>query len=99
MKRPDNPRVPFLFRTALDIGDAVRRLRAWRWGVAYEYFFLQPNGEDLEELARYVGEGKLRAVVGTTVDFRDIEKVREACWQVYNGKGGIGKAVIEIVNT
>lgn len=67
--------------------------------MAYEYFFLQPNGEDLEELARYVGEGKLRAVVGTTVDFRDIEKVREACWQVYNGKGGIGKAVIEVINT
>jgi hypothetical protein len=27
----------------------------------------------------------------------DIEKVREACSLVYNGKGGIGKAVIEVI--
>lgn len=72
-------------------------MRAWRWGVEYEYFFLEPNGGDLDRLAGWVEQGKVRAVVGRVVDFRDVEGVREACEEVYSGRGGIGKAVIEVV--
>lgn len=97
MQRPDNPRLPLLFHTFLDIGDAIRKFRAWRWSVEYEYFFLNPKSEDLESLSQYVKEKKLRTVVGSRVDFHDIEKVREACWQVYNGKGGLGKTIIEVI--
>lgn len=97
MQRPDNPRVPLLFRVFLDIGDSIRRFRASRWETEYEYFFLDSKSADLDDIRGWVEEGKLRTVVGTRVDFRDIEKVREACMQVYRGKGGIGKAVFEIV--
>lgn len=98
MQRPDNPQLPFFFRIFLDIGDAFRKFRASRWSVDYEYFFLNPNAEDLESLSQYVKEKKLRPVVGSRLDFHDIAKVREACWQAYNGKGGLGKAVIEVVH-
>ncbi|KAG7286751.1 hypothetical protein NEMBOFW57_009065 [Staphylotrichum longicolle] len=96
MRRPDNPRIPLIGRVFLDAADAVRRLRAWRWGVTYLYWFLEPNKEDLETLAWYAEEGKLVPVVGTKVDMRDINKVREACEVIYKGKGGLGKTIFEI---
>ena len=76
--------------------DAVRKLRATRWSVEYEYMFLEPNGKDLEVLSGYVGKGLLRPVVGTRVELKDIEMVRVVANMVYTGKGGLGKAVIEV---
>ncbi|KAL2133186.1 hypothetical protein VTI74DRAFT_2794 [Chaetomium olivicolor] len=96
MQRPDNPRIPLFARVFLDVADALRRLRARRWGVTYMYWFLEPNKEDLDTLTGYVEEGKLTPVVGARVDMRDINKVREACELTYKGKGGLGKTVIEI---
>lgn len=97
MKRPDNPRIPLFGRLFLDAGDMARKLRARRWDVEYMYWFLDPNGEDLDTLRGYVEERKLVPVVGATVDLRDIGKVREACMIVYNGKGGLGKTVFEVI--
>ncbi len=96
MQRPDNPRIPLFGRIFLNAADALRRLRAWRWGVTYMYWFLEPNNEDLDTLTGYVEEGKLVPVVGARVDMRDINKVREACQLTYKGKGGLGKTVLEI---
>lgn len=96
MKRPDKPQIPLFGRIYLDVGDAVRRLRAWRWGVTYMYWFLDPNGDDLDTLRGYVEEGKLVPVVGARVSLRDIRQVREACELTYKGKGGLGKTVFEI---
>lgn len=97
MNRPDNPRLPLLFRLALNAMDSIKKLRAWRWGVHYEYMFLESNGKDLDDLSKYVEEGRLSPVVGSRVNIRDLDKVREACNIVYKGKGGIGKVVIDVV--
>ncbi|KAF5561835.1 alcohol dehydrogenase [Fusarium phyllophilum] len=97
MRRPDNPRIPFAGRVFLDAADAIRRLRAWRWGVTYMYHFLDPNREDLDKLTEYVDSGKVKPVVGAKVDMRDIKAVREACDQTYKGKGGLGKTVFEVI--
>lgn len=94
MNRPDRPRLPWWGRMILNAMDAVRQARAWRWGVQYSYFFLGTNAEDLETLTRYVEEWKVRPVVGSRVPFGNLEKVKEAAEQVYDGKGGIGKTVI-----
>lgn len=96
MQRPDNPSIPLIGRLFLDGADALRRLRAWRWGVTYMYWFLDPNAEDLKTLTGYVEKGKLVPVVGARVDMRQIDKVREACSLTYKGKGGLGKTVFEI---
>jgi len=58
--------------------------------------FLEPNGEDLEKLADWVDEGKIAPVIGSTINIRDIDKVREACMLTYKGMGGIGKTVLEV---
>ncbi|OAA58460.1 Alcohol dehydrogenase superfamily, zinc-type [Niveomyces insectorum RCEF 264] len=97
LRRPDHPRMPLLIRLFLDAADAVLRLRAWRWGVAYQYIFLEPNGEDLTTLATYVDDGKLKPIVGARVDFRAIEAVREACMATFQGKGIVGKTVIDVI--
>lgn len=94
MDRPGRPQLSVLARAFLNAADAVRRARAWRWGVEYSYFFLESNVEDLDAVSQYVEEGKVKRVVGTRVQPRNLEEVRGAAGQVYEGKGGIGKAVI-----
>lgn len=99
MQRPDNPQIPWYARLFLNAEDSVRQLRASRWNVKYMYWFLQPNGQDLAELTKYVDEGKLVPIVGSRVKLRDMEKVKEACEVIYKGKGGLGKTVIEDIQS
>ena len=96
MKRPGRLPVPWYARGVLNAMNALRKARAWRSGAQYSYFFLETNGDDLEALSMYVEEGKVKPVVGSRVDLRELEKVKKACEQVYAGKGGIGKAVISM---
>ena len=96
-QRPDKPRIPWFGRLFLDLGDSIRKLRAWRWSVGYMYLFLDSNKEDLDTLTRYVDEGKLVPVVGAKANMKDINQVREACGLVYKGKGGLGKTVLEVI--
>lgn len=96
MRRPDHPKAPWAIRTFLDLSDSIRRYRARRYGVGYEYMILDPNAKDLDTIAGFVEERKLLPVVGSRADFHDIKEVIGICTQVYDGKGGIGKAVIEV---
>lgn len=96
-KRPDNPRVPFIARMFLDLQDTIRKHRAARWKVDYTYMFLASDASELDILRGYVEEKKIRPVVGSITDLKDIEKVKEVCQQVYAGKGGVGKAVFRVV--
>lgn len=98
MKRPDNPRLPWFGHLALNAFDKYRRARAARWGVAYEYLFLDPNAKDLDILATHAEHGDVIAVIGCTVDLKDVGRVKEACGTVYNGKGGLGKTVIKVAS-
>ncbi|EXF85475.1 hypothetical protein CFIO01_08983 [Colletotrichum fioriniae PJ7] len=97
MKRPDNPRLPWFARMVLNMVDSYRKARARRWGVKYEYLFLDPNAKDLETLALHAEKGDVLPVIGCKVDFKDIDSVREACTTVYNGKGGLGKTVFTMI--
>lgn len=96
MQRADNPQVPWLGYTLLNILDGINRLRARRWSVRYEYLFLRPSGADLAEIGRFADEGLLRPVVGTRVKMQDIDGLRKAAGTVYEEKGGLGKVVIEV---
>lgn len=88
--------MPFYVVFLLDIADWILTMRA-RWnGINYKYLSLTGNTRDLERLATWVDEGKIKPIVGTTVKLSDIEGVRKGCQQIYDGKGGIGKFVIEI---
>ncbi|CRG90853.1 hypothetical protein PISL3812_07899 [Talaromyces islandicus] len=98
MRLPHHPTVPLPARIFLNTMDCIRKLRAWRYGVSYSYMFLEPNGEDLDKLRGYVEEGKLKQVVGTTVNIRDIAEVRKACQVVYDNRGGLGKVVIRVID-
>lgn len=93
---PHKPTIPFAFRTALNLMDCVRKLRARRYGLEYSYMFLESSGQDLDELRAHVEEGRLRTVVGTSVQLSDMKAVQSACQIVYSGKGGLGKVVVKV---
>jgi hypothetical protein len=92
--KTDKATVPFPIRIALNVMDKIRVMRASRYGVKYASIFLEPNATDLDLIRGWVEEGRLKTIVGTSVDAKDIGAVREACQVVFDGKGGVGKAVI-----
>lgn len=58
-QRPEKPQLPFLVRLYLNTMDSIRKARAWRWGVTYDYLSLASNAEDLDVLRDYFDAGKL----------------------------------------
>lgn len=95
--KQDKATVPFPIRVALNVMDKIRVFRASRYGVKYASIFLEPNAKDLDLVRGWVEEGKLKTVVGTKANFRDIQEMRDACQVVFDGKGGVGKSVIVFV--
>lgn len=89
-----NINISFPFRHILNYIDTLRTWRASRWDIKYKYMFMEPSGKDLEELKKYVENGKLRPVVGIKAHYKDVDAVKEACDVVFRAKGGIGKSVI-----
>ncbi|GKZ21623.1 hypothetical protein AbraIFM66951_005171 [Aspergillus brasiliensis] len=96
MDLPHKPTVPFPVRMGLNLLDQVKKARAHRYKTEYSYMFLQSCGKDLDELTRYVEDGRLKTVVGSVADLQDIEAVRKVCETVYSGRGGLGKQVIRV---
>ncbi len=96
MLRDHNPDIVFCLRYVLNFADWV--LRSWTsWkGVNYTYMFVDGRTEDLNRLASFVEEGKLKPIVGQKVKLSDVDGVRKGCQQIFDGKGGVGKFVIEM---
>jgi NADPH:quinone reductase-like Zn-dependent oxidoreductase len=90
------PDMPYFFRVMLNLVDWYYRWQAGRSGVKYSYIFMSPDAKGLNDFATWVQEGKIKPVVGRTAKFSDIDAVRKGCQEVYDGKGGIGKFVIEM---
>lgn len=80
----------------LDWIDAMFRWRASRRGVKYDHAFTQFTGTDSERIARWVRDGKLKAVVGKIAGMDDLEAVKEMFEAVSSGKGATGKYVVKI---
>ncbi|KAJ6102517.1 hypothetical protein N7486_004944 [Penicillium sp. IBT 16267x] len=97
MRLAHKPTIPIYVWPILNAMDYIRKFRAGRYGAEYEYMIMESSGKDLDELRGYVENGKLRTVVGTTVELRDLIAVQKACQVVYDGKGGLGKLVIRVV--
>jgi len=90
------PGINFLVKSILDVSDLVYKTWAWWYGIKYSYNFVRPDGEDLNRLTKAVDDGLLKPVIGTTAKLEDFEQVKKGCQQVFDGKGGVGKFVIEI---
>lgn len=103
--------MPKPLEVALNIVDWVYRWRAGRRGVKYTCFAPTSEYEgntmkrmskstaganDMERLAKWIEEGKVRAVVGRMAKLSDLQDVKNGCEQIVSRKGGVGKFVIEI---
>lgn len=83
-------------RLLLEIIGAVGQYRASRRGVDYRWLGMHPSAEDLARINQWIEEGIFRPVVGRVAKFDNLQDVRDGCQQVFSGKGGVGKFVIEI---
>lgn len=97
LMKKNMPSMPFYIEYLMDFVDWGFRWWTGRAGVHYSYIFMHPSGKDLESLATWVEEGKVTPIVGKTAKFDDLEAIRAGCQEVYDGKGGIGKFVMEMV--
>jgi NADPH:quinone reductase-like Zn-dependent oxidoreductase len=70
--------------------------RASRYGVRFDHIHTQMTDENAEKIARWVQEGKLKAIIGGTGDMTDLEFVKEALDTVGSTKGAIGRIIIRI---
>lgn len=55
-------------------------------------FIMEPNGRQLAEISRRLGDGQCKAVVDSVWDFEDDKKVFERL----DGGGANGKVVIKV---
>lgn len=90
-------RFPWWLGVALDVVQLWYKWLLLGSGVRYGMISGSPDvREDLEIVGEMIATGKVKAVP-TTVDFDDLEAVREICMKAYNGKGGVGQIVIRII--
>jgi NADPH:quinone reductase-like Zn-dependent oxidoreductase len=91
-----NPAIPSYIAWILNVLDWVLRTYTRWYGVEYKALVLEGNAKDLERLRGWVEEGKVKPIVGSVVKLSDMEGVRKGCQQILDGKGGVGKFVVEI---
>lgn len=90
------PDLPFYVGCLLNFVGGITRFRTWWQGASYSYLFMQPLASDLIRLGQWIDQGLLKPVVGRVAKFDNLQEVRAGCQEVYSGKGGIGKFVIEV---
>lgn len=73
----------------------INKWTSWK-GVNYSYIFMSSKTKDLDRLAQWVEEGKVKPIIGRQAKLSDLESVRAGCQELYDGKGGVGKFVIDI---
>lgn len=91
-----NKGMPKWLVVALNLFDWLLHMWTRVWGVKYTYLVMNGNSRDLERMRGWVEEGKVAPVVGSRAKLSDIEGMRTGCQQILEGKGGVGKFVIEI---
>lgn len=90
------PSVPFFMAWILSLINIWYSWKLRGTGIHYTFISGTPLVSDLDTVAKWVEEGKLKAVVGKVAELEDINAVREGCQEVVTGKGGLGKFVIKI---
>lgn len=93
-----SPDLPIYIGFLLNFLSLITRFRTWWHGVSYSYLFMQPKASDLARLSQWIDKGMLKPVVGRVAKFDNLQEIRDGCQEVYTGKGGIGKFVIEVFN-
>lgn len=90
------PDLSFHIGCILGFLGGIMRFRTWWHGATYSYLFMQPSASDLVRLGQWIDQGLLKPVVGRVAKMDNLQEVRAGCQEVYIGKGGIGKFVIEV---
>lgn len=90
------PRTPDSVKDAINAEAAALRLRASKSNVDWMFIFMEDSARDLDRLREWIDARLVRPLIGRVAHFNHLESVVAGCSEVYRGKGGVGKFVIEI---
>lgn len=65
---------------------------ASQYGVKFDWFFMEPNGDQLAQLAKMITDGDLKPVIDSTFDFTDAAKAYDHLAEGH----AVGKIVIDM---
>lgn len=85
-------RLPLFARPVIWFATLARRRAAAKAGAEFRYLFMRPDGAQLEELARWIDQGKLRPILHRTYPLAEF---REAFAELERGRAR-GKIVVTI---
>ncbi|KAJ2967220.1 hypothetical protein NQ176_g9769 [Zarea fungicola] len=89
-------RFPWWLGVAIDLVQPWYKWKLLGSGVHYDMISGSPDvREDLEKAGEVIALGQVKAVPNT-VEFDDLEAVRQVCGMAYAGKGGVGQIVVRI---
>ncbi|KAK5043617.1 hypothetical protein LTR84_011377 [Exophiala bonariae] len=90
------PDLPVVARWAFDAVGSIAQRRASRYKVRYSYLFAHESGKDLERLADWLDQAMVRPVIGRVTCLSNLAGIKDGAQEVFDGKGGIGKFVVEV---
>ncbi|KIX03610.1 uncharacterized protein Z518_07163 [Rhinocladiella mackenziei CBS 650.93] len=90
------PDMAFSLRWIMNTIGAFIQYRSQRYGVKYLRLYMRPSADDLNRLSQWFDQGLIKTVVGRVAELDDVEDVQKGCQEVFSGKGGVGKFVIEV---
>ncbi len=88
--------IPTIVKWGVNAVYSALKYKYTRAGVSYKYIFMTPTHEMMETLRKLAEQEAIKPLVGRYCNLDDIEELREACQEVYDGKGGIGKFAVEV---
>jgi NADPH:quinone reductase-like Zn-dependent oxidoreductase len=80
----------------LDGAQAAVRWWIGRQDIKFDSVLMKADGDELEKIRGWVEEGKIKPVVGKVLSFDQLELIKEECERIRQGRGGLGKLVIDI---
>jgi NADPH:quinone reductase-like Zn-dependent oxidoreductase len=92
----DWPEVSWWLVKFMNAPDAIYRWRAARWEITYDHVFIRPVEADLDMIAEWYNQKKVKPIIGEKWKIEELKEVRRVCGLVYAGKGGVGNYVLEI---
>lgn len=94
--RIEIPGVPRWICWGLDMHSWVQSMRAERYGVRYLHTFAIRDERLEKAIEKWVGEGKLRMIIGKVIEGKNVEEVRATVEMVGTAKSTVGKVIVKM---
>lgn len=92
------PGLPLVAKWGINAAHMLLATRFSVVGIKYRYIFMKETHEMMVTLKNMAEEGVIRPLVGNKAKLDEVGEIRKRCQEIYDGKGPVGKFVVEIWN-